>query len=64
MKIYIIREARSVQLYVVIPKWKGAFLTTNRRKILGWGRTLPEAVARLGSLAEKLAVLHELSNNE
>ena len=61
MKIYIIREGRSVQLYVVIPKWKAAFLAVNRRKIIGWGKNLPEAIDRLGGVAEKLAVLHELS---
>jgi hypothetical protein len=64
MKIYIIREGRSVQMYVVIPKWKAAFLAANRRKIMGWGKNLPEAIDRLGGVAEKLAVLHELSKNE
>jgi hypothetical protein len=48
-------------MYVVIPKWKSAFLAINRRKIMGWGKNLPEAIDRLGGVAEKLAVLHELS---
>ncbi|HTR29336.1 MAG TPA: hypothetical protein VMH27_08695 [Puia sp.] len=61
MKVYIVREGRSVQIYLVIPKWKTAFLAANRRRILGWGKSLPEAIERLGGVSEKLAVLNELS---
>ena len=61
MRVYIIRERKSIELYVVASQWKAAFLADKRGKILAWGNGLPEAVGRLGGLAEKLAVLEELS---
>jgi hypothetical protein len=61
MRIYIVREGRSIEFYVVAAKWKAAFLAGKHRKILAWGRTLPEAVKRLGGVAEKLAILSALA---
>jgi hypothetical protein len=61
MRVYIIRERKSIQLYAVAPHRRAAFLVEKRGKILAWGNSLPEAVARLGGVAEKLAVLDALS---
>jgi hypothetical protein len=61
MTIYIIRERKQIRVYSVAPEQRTVFLVEKRRKILGYGNSLPEAVARLGGLAEKLSLLHELS---
>ena len=61
MRIYIVRERQSIRLYGVTADRKAAFLAEKGRKILAWGNSLPEAVARLGGVAEKLAVLDALS---
>jgi hypothetical protein len=63
MTIYIIRERKQIRVYSVAPDRKTAFLVEKRRKILAYGNSLPEAVARLGGLSEKLALLHELSKD-
>jgi hypothetical protein len=61
MRVYIIRERKSVQLYAVAPHRRAVFQVEKRGKILAWGNSLPEAVDRLGGIAEKLAVLDALS---
>ena len=61
MRVYIVRERKSVEFYAVAPHRRAAFLVEKRRKILAWGTSLTEAVDRLGGVAEKLAVLEALS---
>jgi hypothetical protein len=61
MRVYIVRERKSIQFYAVAPHRRAAFLVEKRGKILAWGNSLTEAVDRLGGVAEKLAVLEALS---
>ena len=61
MRVYIVRERKSVEFYAVAPHRRAVFLVEKRRKILAWGNSLTEAVDRLGGVAEKLAVLEALS---
>ena len=60
MTVYIIRERRQLQLYAVAADHRALFLARKGRRILTWGDSLPQAVARL-PLPQKLAVLRELS---
>jgi hypothetical protein len=60
MRIYIIREGRRLELYAVAADHRALFLARKGRRILAWGESLPQAVARL-PLPQKLAVLRELS---
>jgi hypothetical protein len=61
MPIYIIRERRKIQVYEVTPDQEAAFLAEKKRMILASGNSLPEAVAKLKALSEKLDILDELS---
>jgi len=60
MRIYIIREGRRLELYAVSTELRPLFLARKGRRILAWGESLPQAIARL-PLPQKLAVLRELS---
>jgi len=60
MTVYIIREGRQLQLYAVAADHRALFLARKGRRILAWGDSLPQALARL-SLTKKLALLRELS---
>jgi hypothetical protein len=61
MTIYIIRKRRQLQIYSVTPDQQAAFLAEKKHKILASGNSLPEAVAKLKALSEKLDILDELS---
>jgi hypothetical protein len=60
MTLYIIRERRQLQIYAVAPDYRALFLARKGRRILAWGDSLPQAIARL-PLPQKLALLRELS---
>jgi hypothetical protein len=60
MTLYIIREARRLELYAVSDELRPLFLARKGRRILTRGDTLSQAVARL-ALPEKLTPLRELS---
>jgi hypothetical protein len=60
MTVYIIRERRRLEVYTVLSDHRALFLARKGRRILSWGDSLPQAVARL-RLVQKLAVLRELS---